>query len=120
MILGTKLITNLQADSYGETELDVDGFAKAKLGVKLDRKYEAVYKNSSPRKEMKKATVKPSDTDYMNLPVNFTWADKKNTKCPVYKIRDQANCGSCWVKFKNILYETKVSDGSRNEEHCCS
>lgn len=92
----------MQADSYGDSEVDVDVFAKTKLGVKLDRKYKPVYKNSNPRKEMKKATLKPSDTDNMNLPVNFTWANRTITKCPVYKIRDQSNCGSCWVKFAII------------------
>lgn len=31
------------------------------------------------------------------LPTNFTWDNKTLTSCPIGKIRDQANCGSCWV-----------------------
>lgn len=37
------------------------------------------------------------DTKGDDLPKNFSWAATNRTKCNIDYIRDQANCGSCWV-----------------------
>lgn len=81
----------LKADTYGMKKLNINQFLKTHLGLKINSKN----KIAGAKLSKEKPSGKPEDD---NLPKSFTWTDAKNTKCPITHIRDQANCGSCWVR----------------------
>lgn len=89
-----------QADTYGDKEINED-VLKARIGAKLKFDKPPPYVEPKVLKKLAAAPItKPDEErDRLGLLVNFTWADGKSTKCPIRHIRDQSNCGSCWVIF---------------------
>lgn len=78
--------------------MDLNLLAKTKLGVKMD---DLQTLSAAEIKKMKKEARK-SRPDYSDLPENFSWARTNRTTCPIDTIRDQSNCGSCWVRSKSL------------------
>lgn len=59
-------------------------------------------KVGSSVEDLEKSNIQPPPKGFLikestTLPTNFTWDNKTLTSCPIGKIRNQANCGSCWV-----------------------
>lgn len=75
-------------------------FRREKLGTKLPETKPLEEKD--PKEFIALASVPSDERDRIGLPVNFTWLDPKTTKCPVNHIRDQSNCGACWVMNETI------------------
>lgn len=48
-------------------------------------------------RRLEKESKNPSTNDSTHLPEGFSWANSSLTKCPIGTIRDQSNCGCCWV-----------------------
>lgn len=53
---------------------------------------------SAKVQKLEKESKKPT-ANATNIPENFTWANANHAKCPLGTIRDQSNCGGCWVKL---------------------
>lgn len=54
--------------------------------------------SSAEMRKLEKQSKNPSrPEDTPTLPENFSWANTNRTKCRIDTIRDQSNCGSCWV-----------------------
>ena len=72
--------------------------AKTKLGVKMEDM------QGINVAEMRKLEKESSDssTNQTGLPENFSWVSSKRTTCPIGNIRDQSNCGSCWVNIYKV------------------
>lgn len=79
----------------------MESFRRDKLGVRLPQT-EALPERD-PKEVMALARAPADERDRIGLPVNFTWANPENTKCPINHIRDQSNCGSCWVINNNNI-----------------
>lgn len=88
-------------------KVNIDRFYRTQLGLKIDSK------NNFAQGELNMKGKPSSKPEEDNLPKSFTWTDIKNTKCPISHIRDQSNCGSCWVRDDNnqLIINFLMSDG---------
>lgn len=82
----------IQADTYGFETLDTNNVKRNMLGMKSRGHHRALPK---PETFSNFEEIAPAASD---LPENFNWVnDTKNFGCRIGDIRDQSNCGSCWV-----------------------
>lgn len=75
--------------------MDLNLLARTKLGVKMD---DLQTLTAAEIRKLKKEAQKSRPYSY-EVPDNFTWASTNLTTCPIDTIRDQSNCGSCWVRL---------------------
>ncbi|XKL62037.1 hypothetical protein PGB90_001870 [Kerria lacca] len=83
-----------EADTYGIKEVNLEIFSQNYLGTILPFKYD---KNKEMEKDLSQKEYGTLKAKEEKLPAYFNWATTNKTNCPIGRVRDQSNCGSCWA-----------------------